>query len=121
LLNDFLGDNADGELHAFVLLHGSVEVEILDVSYHEVGIRGGDPTVEEALCGCKFGGGSADGARVVKEIADSELGAMRFRIIWADCGNNASLGYFTARGDLVFADPPDGFGTMRHGSNDPLG
>ena len=59
LVDDFLGNNAEGEPHVFVPLHGSVEVKVLDVGYHEAGVGGRDCTVEEALGGSKFCGGSA--------------------------------------------------------------
>ncbi len=79
MVDDFVGNNAEGEPHVFVPLHGSVEVEVLDVGYHEAGVGGRDYTVEEALGGSKFCGGSANGARVVEAIAaDGESGAMRF-------------------------------------------
>jgi hypothetical protein len=40
LVDDFVGNNAEGEPHVFVPLHGSVEVEVLDVRYHESGVGG---------------------------------------------------------------------------------
>jgi hypothetical protein len=122
LLDAFVEYDAEGESHVFIPLHGSVEVENLDFGYYEAGVGGGDHTVEEALGGPKLGGGRADGARVTKAIAaNGEPGAIRFRFLWANCGNNASIGDFTVRGDLVLADPPDGIGARRHASTYPVG
>jgi hypothetical protein len=41
--------------------------------------------------------------------------------MWADGGNDASVGNFAVRGDLVFADSPDGFGARGHASTYSLG
>ncbi len=69
MVDDFVGNNAEGEPHVFLPLHGSVEVEVLDVGYHEARVSGRDCTVEEALGGSKFCGGRATVARSVEATA----------------------------------------------------
>jgi hypothetical protein len=46
---------------------------------------------------------------------------VRFGFLWADRGNNLSVGNFAVRGDLVHSDEPDGFGAGRHAGADTLG
>ena len=51
LLDDFDWYNVDGESHVFVTLHRHVEIQILEIDAHELGVRHGYNTVEEDL-GC---------------------------------------------------------------------
>ena len=54
LLNDFLGDELDWELHVLVAFHGCVIVKLVDIKDSKLGIWSGDGAVEET-----FGGGQA--------------------------------------------------------------
>jgi hypothetical protein len=46
---------------------------------------------------------------------------VRFGFLWADRGNDSSIGKFAVRGDLVLSDEPDGVGAGRHAGADTLG
>jgi hypothetical protein len=122
LLNDFVGNYAEGKSHVFVPFHGSVEVKIFDVGDHEAGVRGRDGTIEEALGCSELGGGCADGTGVVEAVAaNGESGAMSFGFLWADRGNDSAVGNLAIRGNLVFADPANGVASRRHASANSLG
>lgn len=111
LEDDFFGDDTDGEAHVLVVIHGSVQVEVLDVYSHELCVDCGYGAVDEALVSGELGSWSADGTGVVETIAtDSESSAIWFRFLGTDGGGNATIHYFAIGWDLVCHDEPDCFG-----------
>ena len=67
--HDRVGDDGDGDAHVLVLLHGRVEIEILEVGSRETGIGCGDHAIEEYLDGSEIGGLGADIAIVLDAVA----------------------------------------------------
>ena len=51
LVHDGWREEPDGDAHVLVARHGGVEVEVLDVDGHELGVGSGEDAVEEGLDG----------------------------------------------------------------------
>jgi hypothetical protein len=69
LVKNRFWNQGDRYHHVFIAIHGIVEIEILDVHGHELGVGGGEDTVEEEFGGGEAGGLGADITRVVNEVA----------------------------------------------------
>jgi hypothetical protein len=67
-LHDTRGDVFDGDMHVFIAIHGSVQVEVLDIDHHKVGTGCQDDAVEEAFDGGEVGCGCADVAIVFEAV-----------------------------------------------------
>ena len=80
-MDNFFGDDGDGEFHVLGVWEEVVEVKMLDVGGEAFGIGGGYYTVEEALgcgdCGCWGSEGTVEG-----EVISSycEAGAVLLRL-----------------------------------------
>jgi hypothetical protein len=80
LFHDAVRDDFDRDSHVLVLVHGSVQVEVLDVDGHEFGVGSGLDAVEEEL-GCSLvGGGGADVAVVLNEV--TAYGEANFSVLF---------------------------------------
>jgi hypothetical protein len=51
VLHDDLGDVSDWDPHVFVAGHGGVEIKIVDMHCHALGVLGGKNTIQQALDG----------------------------------------------------------------------
>ena len=84
-MDNFFGDDGDGEFHVLGVWEDVVEVKMLDVGGEAFGIGGGDYTVEEALgcgdCGCWGAEGTVEG-KVISSYC--EAGAVLLRLFWLD-------------------------------------
>lgn len=52
VVHDRVRDVLDRDVHAFIVVHGRVKVEVLDVNCHEAGFQGGENTVEKEFDSC---------------------------------------------------------------------
>jgi hypothetical protein len=90
LSHDGVRDDGDRDAHVLILLHGRVEIEVLEVNSNEVSIRCGDHAIKEYLDGSEIGGFGANIAIVLDAIAaDGETDSTRVRFFGAEGSNNA--------------------------------
>ena len=69
LFHDAIGNGPDGDAHVFVMVHGSVEIEVEDVNAAVGGIISGEGAVDDELGSGHVSCGCTDISRVVNEIA----------------------------------------------------
>jgi hypothetical protein len=119
--HDGLWDDGNGDPHVFILIHGSVQVKILEIASHEAGIRSGDDAVEEKFDGGEVGGLGADVAGIINSIAtNGETDAARVILFGAEGSNNAQVGRFFVFWNGGIWKEEHGFGTGFHFRAVPL-
>jgi hypothetical protein len=115
VLHDGVGDDVQGDAHVLVLLHRSVEVEVLQVAGHEASVWCGDGAVEEDLDGGDVCGFGVDLAGVINPIATyGEANASWVRFFWAVGGDDAEIGGLFVFWDLAEGDEEHGFRAGGH-------
>ena len=79
MLDDFVGDDGQPQLHIFVFCERRAEVEVFDAISGEFRVAGGDYGVEKCL-DCRYisGGCTLIACKVDKIAAHCEARAMRF-------------------------------------------
>jgi hypothetical protein len=119
--DDFGGNEIDGNTHVFGILHGGVEVEILDVGEAHAGVFIGDDGVGQALESGEIGGGSTGAAGIIDEVAtNGEAGTFLLSFLGAFRANKATIGRGLAFRDFVLVDEEDGIGAF-DAATDTLG
>jgi hypothetical protein len=122
LVNDFLWDELDRELHLFVTFHEGSVVKVFDIEHHKFGGRSGDGAVEETFgCGqaCALGGGQAGEVEFVATHRDADT--VRFGLGWSIGRNEASIGDLSAGRNGLLFNEDDGVGTSGHPGANALG
>jgi hypothetical protein len=88
--HDGVGDDGNRDAHVLILLHGHVEIEVLEVDSHKVSIRCGDHAIKEYLDVSEISGLGTDIAIIMDAItADGETDSTRVRFFGAEGSNNA--------------------------------
>ena len=122
LVNDFLWDELEWELHVFVPFHGGAVVKVFYIEHHKFGVRSGDGAVEETFGGgqaCTLGGGQAWEVEFVTTHRDADT--VRFGLGWSNGRNEASIGDLSAGRNGVSFNENDGVGTGGHPGANALG
>lgn len=97
LVDDFLWNELDRELHVLIAFHGCAIVKILDIQDHEFGIWSRDGAVEETFGGGETGALCRGHAGEIEFVAaDSDSDSMGFVFGGSNGGNEASIGDFPA-------------------------
>lgn len=105
----------DGDAHVFVTRHRSVEVEVLDVDRHELGVLGGENAVGMHFDGGKISGGCVGFAVIFNAVAaDSEADSTLFGFVGFERCNDAEIGGTAIAGHVGVLDEVDGLGTTEH-------
>jgi len=113
--HDGVWDDRDGDAHVFVLFHGSVKIEVLQIGSHELGIGGGDHAIEEDFDGSEIGGLGADITIILDAVAaDGEAYTARVWFFRAEGSNNTEVGGFFAFWDGCDGDEEHGIGAGGH-------
>ena len=113
--HDGVWDDGDGDAHVFVLLHGSVKIKVLQIGSHELGIGGGDHTIEKDFDGSEIGGLGADITIILDAVAaDSEAYMARVWFFRAEGSNNTEVGGLFAFWDGSDWDEEHGIGARGH-------
>ncbi len=122
LVDDFLGNELQRELHVFVALHRCAIVEIFYIQYHVFGVRSRDGAVEMTL-----GSGEACAlcrghTRVVEFVTtDGDADTVDLGLGWTDGGNEASIRDFAVLWNGLPFDEENDIGTKGLASTDSLG
>ena len=122
LVDDFLGNELQRELHVFVALHRCAIVEIFYIQYHVFGVRSRDGAVEMIL-----GSGEACAlcrghTRVVEFVTtDGDADTVGLGLGGTDGGNKASIRYFAVLWNGLPFDEENDIGTKGLASTDSLG
>ncbi len=121
LVNDFLWDELEWELHVFVPFHGGAVVKVFYIEHHKFGVRSGDGAVEETFGGgqaCTLGGGQAWEVEFVTTHRDANT--VRLGLGWSNGRNEASIGDSSAGRHGVSVNEKNGVGTGGHPGADAL-
>jgi hypothetical protein len=111
VVNDGLGNVAQGDAHVFGSCHWGVEIEVLDVKCHKLCVRCGDDAVEEEFHCCKVGCFGGDFARIVDSVAaDSNADALSLLLLGSVGDNKARVSGSTSWWNLDPADEAYGVG-----------
>lgn len=117
-VNDFLGNERDGEEHIFVSGHWCAEVKISDVDAHEFGVAGGDSAVEKSFGAGEIGDFGTDIAWIVNEIAATcQSGAIHFRLVGFDVRDDLAVGWSAIFGHLMIVNEENGVGALNAAPN----
>ncbi len=115
MLDDFVGDDCNGQSHVLVSFHGSVEVEIFKIDAHEFGARGAENAVEHEFGSGEIGSGTSDIAVVLNSVATgSPADAFGVGFLRAVSADDSDVGGLLVFGDLVAMDEKQGISASRH-------